>query len=349
MPDQTRSFRHVFEANYRPGDGWDRGTVRSSGMIGFQPSSLCLHYGQQALEGLSGNVRANGELSLFHPSAHLLRLNRTLHRLAMPSLPEALFLGGLAQLCASETHSVAMDSGSAAYFHVVVLAVDDTLFIHPSAAFRLLIVAERRPTVRHPHQAIEVRVERQDHRGMPGGLGDVKCGASLAAGLAATMRAQRCGAAQPLWLDAVTSSLVEGVGAMNLFAVHLSGSSIRFVTPALTGAIVPGITRDTVIGELRNRDIPVDERDVPLEELDSVAEVFGCSTNSGIVPITGLVDGTHRAPIGSGIVGAATRMVAELLYTARAASSGHDRESAESEEVGVGSSSLDERDWTAHR
>src|SRR5205814_136454 len=228
---------------------------------------------------------ANGGVALFRPRENFCRLNRSATRLAMPGIPEPLFLEGVKELVRLDRDWVPHREGGSLYVRPTYFGVDDTLLVRPANRFRLIVMTS--PVGPYFAQPIRLLAEERFVRAFPGGTGDSKAAGNYAGGLLAARLAQEKGFHNVLWLDGVERRFVEESGVMNVFFV-LEGKAI---TPPLTGTILPGVTRDSALTLLREMGISAEERQISIDELLSahtagkLTEAFGAGTAAIVAPI----------------------------------------------------------------
>jgi branched-chain amino acid aminotransferase len=224
-------------------------------------------------------------MALFRPRENFVRLNRSAARLAMPEIPEALFLGGVTELVRLDRTWIPHREGGALYVRPTYFGVDDTLLVRPANRFRLIVMTC--PVGPYFAQPIRLLAEERFVRAFPGGTGDSKAAGNYAGGLLAARLAQEKGFHNVLWLDGVERRYVEESGVMNVFFVLDS----KAITPPLAGTILAGVTRDSALTLLREMGIPVEERQISIDEVLSahaagkLTEAFGAGTAAIVAPI----------------------------------------------------------------
>lgn len=275
---------HMFVANWEAGS-WGPPQIVPFGPISFSPALTPFHYGQAIFEGFKAHRTPNDGVALFRPRENFTRLNRSAARLAMPEIPEALFLDGVTELVRLDRDWVPHREGGSLYVRPVYFGVDDTLLVRPANRYRLIVMTC--PVGPYFSQPIRLLAEERFVRAFPGGTGDSKAAGNYAGGLLAARHAQEKGFHNVLWLDGTERRYVEESGVMNIFFV-LNGAA---VTPSLGGTILPGVTRDSALTLLRELGIPVQERRITIDELLSahvagkLTEAFGAGTAAIVAPI----------------------------------------------------------------
>src|SRR5260370_41375783 len=275
---------HMFVADWEAGS-WKEPQIVPFGPISFSPALTPFHYGQAIFEGFKAHRTPNNGVALFRPRENFSRLNRSAARLAMPEIPEPLFLEGVTELVRLDRDWIPHREGGALYVRPTLFGVDDTLLLRPANRFRLIVMTC--PVGPYFAQPIHLLAEERFVRAFPGGTGDSKAAANYAAGLLAARLAQEKGFHNVLWLDGVERRYVEESGVMNVFFA-LDGKAI---TPPLSGTILPGVTRDSALTLLREMGITAEERQFSTDEAltahaaGKLPEAFGAGTAAIVAPI----------------------------------------------------------------
>ena len=231
---------HMFVADYASGH-WSEAEIVPYGPMPLPPSLSALHYGQSVFEGFKARRTVDGEVALFRPRENHARLNRSAARLAMPEVPESLFLEGVAELVRLDREWIPQREGGALCVRPLYFGMDEALLVRPARRYRLAVVTC--PVGPYFAQPIRLLAEESYGRAFPGGTGDIKPAGNYAAGFLAARLARERGFHNVLWLDATEHRFAEECGIMNIFFI-LAGVAI---TPPLTGTILPGVTRDSVL------------------------------------------------------------------------------------------------------
>jgi branched-chain amino acid aminotransferase len=275
---------HMLVADWEKGS-WKQPQIVPFGPISFSPALTPFHYGQAIFEGFKAHRIPNGSVALFRPRENFVRLNRSASRLAMPEIPEQLFLEGVKELVRLDRDWIPHREGGALYVRPTYFGIDDTLLVRPANRFRLIVMTC--PVGPYFSQPIRLLAEERFVRAFPGGTGDSKAAGNYAGGLLAARLAQEKGYHNVLWLDGVERRYVEESGVMNVFFV-LDGKAI---TPPLSGTILPGVTRDSALTLLREIGVPAEERQISIDEVLSthaagkLTEAFGAGTAAIVAPI----------------------------------------------------------------
>lgn len=307
---------HMFLMNYDEGQGWHSGRIVPYGPLPMDPSSMVFHYAQEVFEGLKAYRTPDGGVQLFRPMENVRRLNQSCERLCIPQLPEQLALDGIRALVKEEADWVPSDPGTSLYIRPFIIATDNCLGVHASKSYLFCIICS--PVGAYYKEGmnpVRIFVEREDVRAVSGGTGHTKCGGNYAASIRAGERAQEKGYAQVLWLDGVHRKYIEEVGAMNVM-FKLDG---KIVTPALTGSVLPGITRRSCLELLRDWGYAVEERLITAQELFDAAdsgkleEAWGTGTAAVISPIGEMGWGERTAKVSGGVMGKLTQRLYDTL------------------------------------
>ena len=307
---------HMAVARYSEGAGWHDARIEARAPFQIDPACAVLHYAQEIFEGMKAYRQDDGGIALFRPERNARRFSESAARMAMPALPEALFLGSIEALIAADRDWVPGGDGSL-YLRPFMFASEAFLGVKPASEFiYCLIACPVGAYFKGGARAVSVWVSQDYTRAAAGGTGAAKCGGNYAASLVAQAEAIRHGCDQVVFLDAAEHAYVEELGGMNIFFVMDDGS---LVTPPLGGTILPGITRDSVIALARAAGHEVTERPYRFSEWQADArsgrlrEVFACGTAAVVTPI-GEVKGTHGAfAIGNGGGGAVTERLRATL------------------------------------
>ena len=280
--------------DYDIDQGWHNAQVKPYGPIALDPSAMVLHYGQDIFEGLKAYRQPDGSISAFRPEANGARLQRSAQRLAMPALPVDDFIASLKALLEADNAWVPAAGGEESlYLRPFMFASQAGLGVNaPSGSYIYSVIAS--PAGAYFSGGIKpvsVWLSTEYVRAAPGGTGFAKCGGNYAAAFLAQQQATAQGCDQVVWLDAIERRYIEEMGGMNLFFVFGSGSDARLVTPELSGSLLPGITRDSLLTLAADAGFGVEERKISTEELrkgaasGDITEVFACGTAAVITPV----------------------------------------------------------------
>jgi branched-chain amino acid aminotransferase len=286
-PFGTNYSDHMFVADYSEGQ-WRNPRVEPFGPMSFSPAMTALHYGQSLFEGFKAHRTADGRVAIFRPMSNHARLNRTAERLAMPEIPETLFREGLLELLRADREWVPRREGGSLYIRPVYFGCDESLMVRPASCYRFVIFTS--PGGPYFAQPIRLLAEETYVRAFPGGTGDAKSAGNYGGGLLAARLAQAQGYQNVMWLDGKERRFIEESGVMNIMFV-IKGTAI---TPPLSGTILPGVTRDSVLTLLKEMAVPHEERPIGVEEVlaahaaGTLQEAFGIGTAAIIAPIAAI-------------------------------------------------------------
>ncbi|MEU8656809.1 branched-chain amino acid aminotransferase [Actinoplanes philippinensis] len=280
---------HMVTVRYADGKGWYEPRVEARGPIPMDPASAVLHYAQEIFEGLKAYTTPDGGVSMFRPDANANRFNQSAARMAMPALPVDTFLQSLHEIIKIDRNWIPEDPEGSLYLRPFAYASEVFLGVRPANEYLYLVIASPvGPYFSGGVKPVSIWVTPDFTRAAPGGTGAAKCGGNYAAGLSAQAEASEHGCDQVVYLDAVERKYIDELGGMNVFLVLDDGS---LITPPLTGTILPGITRDSVIKLAERAGRKVEERPISLEEWREgaasgrVREAFACGTAAVITPI----------------------------------------------------------------
>ncbi len=283
---------HMVTAQWTAADGWQDAAVVPYGPISLDPATSVLHYGQEIFEGLKAYRHADGSIRTFRPMRNAARFASSARRLAMAELPEELFLGSIEALVRQDAAWVSGEDERSLYLRPFMISTEVGLGVRPANAYQYLLIASPAGAY-FPNGVKPVSVWLSDDyvRAAPGGTGEAKCGGNYAASLVAQAEAAQHGCDQVVWLDAVERTWIEEMGGMNLYFVLGSGDSARLVTPRLTGSLLPGITRDSLLTVAVDHGIRADEEPISVGDWrdgcasGEITEVFACGTAAVITPV----------------------------------------------------------------
>ncbi|MCC3266988.1 branched-chain amino acid aminotransferase [Arthrobacter gengyunqii] len=296
---------------------WQNARIEPYGPIAMDPAAAVLHYGQEIFEGLKAYRHADGSVWTFRPEANAARMNLSARRLALPELPEELFLESLRRLVSVDADWIPEGDGAALYLRPFMIATEAFLGVRPAREVSYRVIAS--PAGNYfggELKPVSIWLSTRYARAGIGGTGEAKCGGNYAASLIAQMEGEAHGCKQVLFLDAANDNAVEELGGMNVFFVFKDGS---LVTPALSGTILHGVTRSSVIQLGRDRGLDVQERKITLDEWrDGVAsgditEVFACGTAAVITPVGELKTETETIGSADAVAGPVTMSIREQL------------------------------------
>ena len=307
---------HMFVMDYEEGKGWYDARIVPFGNISLHPASTVLHYGAEIFEGLKAYRRADGGIQLFRPMENIKRMNTSAERMSLPLLNEEDALEILKKFVNMEKDWVPHSFGTSLYLRPYMFGNDEALGVHAVKRATFMIIAS--PSGSYYKEGINpvsIMIETEDVRTVRGGTGYAKCGGNYAASTRAGEKAAKKGYSQVLWLDGVERKYIEEVGAMNVM-FKING---EIITPALTGSILPGITRKSCIEVLKKLGYQVTERLISVDELSkaledgSLEEAWGCGTAAVVSPIGKLACNDKEYLVGGGKIGKVTQQLYDIL------------------------------------
>ena len=307
---------HMAIAQYDEGVGWHDAKITARKPLTMDPAASVLHYAQEIFEGLKAYARPDGGAALFRPDANARRFNASARRMAMPDLPEELFLESIRALVRADRAWIPESEDGALYLRPFMFASEVFLGVKPAARYLYIVMASSVGSYFKGAPSVSLWVTREYTRAAPGGTGAAKCGGNYATSLIAQAEAIRNGCDQVVFLDAVERRWVEELGGMNIFFVFEDGS---LATPPLGGTILAGITRDSIITLARDMGLTVREQPYAIEqwradaESGRLTEAFACGT-AAVVTAIGSVKGAEGGfAIGGQSVGPVTQRLRERL------------------------------------
>jgi branched-chain amino acid aminotransferase len=283
---------HMVTIRYRAPDGWGRGLLSPYAPIPLDPAASVLHYGQAIFEGFKAYRQPGGGISTFRPASNGERFNRSAARLAMPALPVERFVEAADLLIRQDRGWVPPNAGESLYLRPLMIATEAVLGVRPAKEYLFLLFGS--PSGAYFAQGVKpltVWLCKEYVRAAPGGTGEAKCAGNYAASLVAQQQALDAGCQQVVWLDAVHKRFVEEMGGMNLFFVYKDGAGSKLVTPKLTGTLLPGITRDSIMTIAKDLGYAAEEGTISIEDWErdlksgALTEVFACGTAAVITPV----------------------------------------------------------------
>jgi branched-chain amino acid aminotransferase len=311
---------HMVRIDYAD-DAWGPGRVLPYGPLQFDPATMVLHYGQEIFEGLKAYRQPDGSIASFRPEKNAERFARSAQRLGMAPLPAQLFVDSLRELVQIDRDWVPYQADESLYLRPFSLATEIGLGVNkPSATYSYLLIASPAGSYfAGGVKPVKVWLSTEYTRAAPGGTGEAKCGGNYAAAFVAQAHAVAQGCDQVVWLDAAEHRWVEEMGGMNLYFVYGTGPGARIVTPALTGTLLPGVTRDSLLTLAADLGYPAEEGKISTDEWRSgndsgaISEVFACGTAAVITPVGAVKSATDEWLIGDGGPGPITMQLREAL------------------------------------
>jgi branched-chain amino acid aminotransferase len=313
---------HMVTIRWSAGQSWHDAAVGPYGPFSLDPATAVFHYAQEIFEGLKAYRQDSGAIVAFRPHANAVRFSRSAARMAMPQLPPDVFVRAIELLVGQDRDWVPSAEEHSLYLRPFMIATQRGLGVnHPSSSYLFAVIAS--PSAAYfpgGVRPVTVWLSHDYTRAAPGGTGEAKCGGNYAAGFAGQQQAVEHGCDQVVWLDAFEHRWIEEMGGMNLFFVHGKGPQARMMTPALTGTLLPGVTRDSLLKLGPDLGIPAEEGRISTDELregcesGEITEVFACGTAAVITPVGAFKSATGGWTVSDGTAGPVTlRLREELL------------------------------------
>jgi branched-chain amino acid aminotransferase len=308
---------HMAVVRYTEGKGWYDAKITARKPLMIDPAAAVLHYAQEVFEGLKAYRLADGQMALFRPDANARRFNASAGRLAMPELPEETFIESVRQLVRIDREWFPTVEGGSLYIRPFMFASEVFLGVKPSSEYLYLVILS--PVggyFKSGASAVSIWVSQHYTRAAPGGTGAAKCGGNYASSLVAQAEASKHGCDQVVFLDAAEHKWVEELGGMNVFFVFDDGS---MQTPPLSGTILPGITRDSLMTLARAEGLTLREEPYSIDQWKADArsgklkEAFACGTAAVVTPIGVVKSPEGEIKMGAGGPGQATMRIKQRL------------------------------------
>lgn len=275
---------HMFLAEYAAGK-WQHARIVPFGDLTLSPLALCLHYGQTVFEGMKAFRMEDGKINLFRPEKHYERFVKSLRRMCMPVVPYELFIQSLDELIDLDRDWVPNDEDGSLYIRPFMIATEPRIGVKVSDEYLFMVVAT--PAYAYYSEPLTVKLETNYSRAADGGTGAAKCGGNYGGAFYPTQLAREAGFDQVIWTDARTHTYIEESGTMNLM-FYWNG---KLITPRLSGTILDGVTRDSLLALAASLGISVETRPIAWKEIEDALvngerlEAFGAGTAAVIAPI----------------------------------------------------------------
>lgn len=310
---------HMAIVRYSRARGWHDARIAGRQALALDPATCVLHYAQEIFEGLKAYRQPDGGVALFRPDANARRFAASARRMAMPELPEELFLESIRSLIRTDSQWIPAGQDGALYLRPFMFASEVFLGVKPASEYLYIVLASSvGPYFRGESPAITLWVTRDYIRAAPGGTGAAKTGGNYAASLIAQAEAIREGCDQVVFLDAIERRWVEELGGMNVFFVFDDGS---LSTPPLSGTILAGVTRDSLLTLARDEGRVVREEPYSIEQWQADAksgrltEAFACGTAAVVTPIGRVRGAGIDVGIGGQTAGPVTQRLRDRLVS----------------------------------
>ena len=312
---------HMVTIDWTEDKGWHNATVVPYAPISLDPVASVLHYGQAIFEGLKAYRQPDGSIKTFRPEANAERMQRSAERMAMPKLPTELFIESLRMLVDIDQDWVPAAGGEESlYLRPFMIATEPNLGVRPANSYTFMLVASPAGAYfKGGINPVSVWLSEDYVRACPGGTGAAKFAGNYAASLVAQAQATEKGCDQVVWLDAIERTYVEEMGGMNLFFVYGTGNDARVVTPRLSGSLLPGVTRASLLQVAQDLGYSVSEELVSTKSWrddalsGAMSETFACGTAAVITPVGEVKSNHGDFTIGGGVSGEITMQLRETL------------------------------------
>ncbi|MFJ8824578.1 branched-chain amino acid aminotransferase [Streptomyces sp. NPDC102467] len=280
---------HMVTVRWTEGRGWHDGQLTPYGPLSLDPATNVLHYAQEIFEGLKAYRQPDGTVATFRPDMNAKRFQHSAWRLGMPELPVETFVEACDLLVQQDKEWVPAHGGEESlYLRPFMIATEVGLGVKPASEYLFIVIASPAGAY-FPGgvQPVSIWLSEDRVRAVPGGVGDAKTGGNYAASLLAQAEAAAKGCDQVAYLDAVEHKWVEELGGMNLYFVY----GDRIVTPTLTGSLLAGVTRDSLLSVAEDLGYKSEESRVSIEQWQAdsasgeLTEVFACGTAAVITPV----------------------------------------------------------------
>jgi branched-chain amino acid aminotransferase len=317
-PGFGRTFTdHMVMVRYSEEKGWHEARVTARAPLSLDPASAVLHYAQEIFEGLKAYRLEDGTMALFRPDANARRFNASARRLAMPELPEDVFVEACKALVRVDRDWFPTLDGGSLYLRPFMIATEVFLGVKPSSEYLFLVIAAASGNYfKGGAPAVSLWVSEDYTRAAPGGTGAAKCGGNYAASLVPIAQATAKGHDQVIFLDAVERRWIEELGGMNVFFVFDDGS---IQTPPISDTILEGVTRSSLLTLAAEQGLCVREERYGIDQWRADAqsgrlvEAFACGTAAVVTPIGSVTDGQGKFVIGAGGPGQMTTQLKDQL------------------------------------
>ncbi|MBC2874613.1 MULTISPECIES: branched-chain amino acid aminotransferase [Streptomyces] len=307
---------HMVTVKWADGVGWHDAQLVPYAPLSIDPANMTLHYGQAIFEGLKAYHRPDGGVATFRPDENAKRFQASARRLAMPELPVETFIEACDALVRQDRAWVPTSGEASLYLRPFMFATEAGMGVRPAKEYLFVVIAS--PAGAYfagGVKPVSVWISEEYVRAAPGGTGAAKCAGNYAASLVAQAQAAEKGCDQVVWLDAVERRWIEEMGGMNLYFVYGN----RIVTPELTGSLLPGITRASLLRIAADLGYEVAEGRISVEDWrnanadGSLTEVFACGTAAVITPVGSVKSARGDWTIGDGGPGEVTMRLRQAL------------------------------------
>ena len=306
-------------AQWNESSGWSDATLQAYGPLSLDPATMVFHYGQEIFEGMKAYTQPDGGISLFRPEANAKRFAKSAARIALPEMPVDFFVQTVEELVKQDKGWVPKKSGESLYLRPFMIATEVGLGVRPSNQATYVLIATPAAAYFDASKAVTVWISTEYVRAALGGTGEAKCGGNYAASLLAQKQAAKEGCDQVAYIDAVERKWVEEMGGMNLYFIKGSGKDGKIITPKLTGTLLPGITRDSILTLAKDLGYKTEEAMISIDDWrdgvksGEITEIFACGT-AAVVSAVGTAKSIHGTwQTGDGQPGPITNQIRSSL------------------------------------
>ena len=291
-------------AQWNESSGWSDATLQAYGPLSLDPATMVFHYGQEIFEGMKAYTQPDGGISLFRPEANAKRFAKSAARIALPEMPVDFFVQTVEELVKQDKEWVPKKSGESLYLRPFMIATEVGLGVRPSNQATYVLIATPAAAYFDASKAVTVWISTEYVRAALGGTGEAKCGGNYAASLVAQKAAAKEGCDQVVWIDAKERKWIEEMGGMNLYFVKGKGADATVITPKLTGTLLPGITRDSILSVAKDLGYKTDEVMLSIDDWrdgvtsGDITEIFACGTAAVVSPV-----GQAKSAMGTWVTG----------------------------------------------
>ncbi|MEY3133533.1 MAG: hypothetical protein RIT49_191, partial [Actinomycetota bacterium] len=298
---------------------WQDAELKAYGPLTLDPATMVFHYGQEVFEGMKAYSQPDGGISLFRPEANAKRFAKSAARIALPEMPVDFFVKTVEELVKQEKDWVPKKIGESLYLRPFLIATEVGLGVRPSNHATYVLIATPAAAYFNAAKAVTVWISTEYVRAALGGTGEAKCGGNYAASLLAQKQAAQQGCDQVAYIDAVERKWVEEMGGMNLYFIKGSGKNATIMTPKLTGTLLPGITRDSILTLAKDLGYKTEESMISIDQWrdgvksGEITEIFACGTAAVISAVGAAKSAQGTWQTGDGKPGAITNEIRAAL------------------------------------
>ena len=306
-------------AQWSEADGWQDAELKAYGPLTLDPATMVFHYGQEVFEGMKAYSQPDGGISLFRPEANAKRFAKSAARIALPEMPVDFFVKTVEELVKQEKGWVPKKIGESLYLRPFLIATEVGLGVRPSNHATYVLIATPAAAYFNAAKAVTVWISTEYVRAALGGTGEAKCGGNYAASLLAQKQAAHEGCDQVAYIDAKERKWVEEMGGMNLYFIKGSGKDATIMTPKLTGTLLPGITRDSILTLAKDLGYKTEESMISIDQWrdgvksGEITEIFACGTAAVISAVGAAKSAQGTWQTGDGKPGVITNEIRAAL------------------------------------